>query len=97
MIPSAEISEASLVGPQGIGDLIPSSQIQVLRLDRGPEQPHPTSAIGNGELTPIRLPRQNSSTGRKRRLTGARVRKKNDLLRLEVVRKPRVELPERLG
>jgi hypothetical protein len=97
MIPSAEISEASLVGPQGIGNLIPASQIQVFWLDRGPEQPHSTSAIGNGEFTPVRLPSQNSSTGRKRRLTWASVGQKNDLIRLEVVRKPRVELPERLG
>src|SRR5258708_4605845 len=97
MISTSQVTQGSFVRPKRIGHSVPSRLIKIIRLYRGTHEPHPASAVGHGELAPVRLPSQDSGTGGKRRLTGAGVRKKNNLFRLKIVREPGMEFPEGFG
>src|ERR1700722_3682686 len=97
MVPASQVPQGSFVCPKRIGHFVPSSLIKIIRLHRGSHQPHPTSAVGHCELTPVRLPSQDSGAGGKRRLTGAGGRKKNNLFRLKIVREPGMEFPQGFG
>jgi hypothetical protein len=88
MISSAQVAEAAFVGPQMIRDGIPLVGIKILYGNRRADQPHPTSAIGNSETTPILLSGQDSCARWKRRFARAGIRQKDNLFRIEIMRNP---------
>lgn len=97
MIPAAEIPRTSFVGPQSVGELVPTSEIEVGRWHGGAQQPPATTTIGNRETPPVRLACQNRGASGEGGLAGACNRQEDDVLRVQSVRVPGVKRADGLG